>query len=325
MKILMKLVLSAVLLAGLLTGCAKPPSTETTDTSPPESTPAASDTEDAAWPRTHTDARGKEVTIEKKPERIAVTTWMITENLMALDTPPVAADTVEIMSEWASTKEYFVKYKVENLGASQEEINLEKLLEVQPDLILATTANEKIYDALEKIAPVIVFDAALLFDDWHSAIREVAQVVGAEEAAEAFIKSSDESIVQAREEFAGSEGTVAFLRIYGKTLSCLGTDQLALYYSADKGLGLPLPQGWPEDGGEVSLEGFVELAPEVIFVNASDPEAQSYLDGFAENSVWNSIPAVKEGRVYPFDLSGLTGGPLASKYGIQTVLDALAK
>lgn len=327
MKRLMGLLLSAALITGLLAGCAGTHS-RNNGTSTPENSSAVSDTstpepaksEEAGFPRTYTDARGKEVTIEKKPERIAVTTWMVTEKLLAIDVPPVAADTIETMSVWASMKEYLEKYQVEDLGT---EVNIEKLLEVKPDLILATTANENIYDQLEAIAPVIVFDIDLMFGDWQVSTREVAKVVGEEAAAEDFISDLMAEITQAKGKILIDGKSVAFLRLWSKTIYSMGVATCAAYYDETNGLGLEIPQGWPEEIGGLSLEALTDINPDYIFISSSEDEA--YLEELGKNSVWNSLTAVKEDHVYSIDLSGLSGGSLAAKYGIQIVLEALGE
>jgi iron complex transport system substrate-binding protein len=86
-------------------------------------------------------------------------------------------------------------------------------------------------------------------------------------------------------------------------------------------LGLNAPEQYPvETDNNLSLEGLVEMNPDYIFLSA---DSEVILQSYEDNSVWNSISAVKSGEVYSFDLSGLTGGPLSIKYGIQTVLETL--
>jgi iron complex transport system substrate-binding protein len=321
----MGVLVSMALLAGFLAGCAEPANN---NTGTPESTPAETETSapqisgngEAAFPFTYTDARGKEITIEKKPERIAVTTWMITEKLLALDTPPVAADTIETMSAWASMKGYLEKYRIEDLGT---EVNIEKLLEARPDLILATAANENIYDQLEAISPVIVFDVELMFGDWQTSLQEVAKVVSEEDAAEAFINTLMERIVQARDNLSADGKTVGFLRLWSKTVYSMGISACAAYYDRDNGLGLGIPEGWPEEIGELSLEALTETDPDYIFVSSIEDEA--YMEELGGNSVWNSLTAVREGHVYTIDLSALSGGALAAQYGVSVVYDALSR
>lgn len=328
MKKLLGLLLSAALIMGALTSCAGTPA-ENNGTSSPETTPAVSETnslepsaaDETDWPRTYTDARGKEVTLEKKPERIAVTTWMITENLLALETPPVASDTVEVISQWGSMKSYFEKYQIEDLGKDHLSINLEKLVETSPDLILATTINEKIYDQLEKIAPVIVLDDASFFDNWQTSVREISKIIGEETAAETFINKVLEEAEQGKANVeALGEITVGFARAWKKEFTVYSEQQLILFYDKENGLGLSSPLNWPTKRSTLSLEAFSEFDPDYIFLSGAD---QEFMDELSANSVWKLFTAVKNNHVFSIDLSALTGGPLAMRYGVQTVIDTL--
>ncbi|WP_042161391.1 ABC transporter substrate-binding protein [Paenibacillus gorillae] len=275
----------------------------------------------AMWPRTITDARGQELTISAKPKKVAVVTWMITENLMALDTPPIAADSVGAMAEWASMKDYFQKYSVDNLGDSQTSINLEQLLDLKPDLILATNANADIYDKLEQIAPLFVFDSGALFSDWQGSIRSVAKVVGEEEKAEKFIEQTMEQVALARQKASEIEKKVGFVRVWNGALSSFSVDQLAMYYDKEKGIGLTIPDGWPKETGALSIESITTIDPDYLFISGA--EDQAYLEKLEQTAVWKSLRSVKANQVFAIDLSGLTGGPLAVQYGVRTVIDAL--
>jgi iron complex transport system substrate-binding protein len=325
MKRQIKMLLSAAISIALLSGCVgtstqESTSVENTSTTVESDTSKAAKEDEATFPRTYTDARGKKVTIEKKPERIAVTTWMITEKLLAIEVPPVAADTLETMSSWASMKEYLEKYQIEDLGT---EVNLERLLELQPDLILATQANENIYDKLEAIAPVIVFDVNQMFGDWQASTREVAMALGEEESAEEFINNLMGQITTSKEEISMDGKTVGFLRLWSNTIYSMGIETCAAYYDEDNGLGLSTPENWPEEIGALSLEALTQINPDYIFISISEDEA--YMEELKSNAVWNSLTAVKEGHVYPIDISALSGGALASKYGIEVVAKALTE
>jgi iron complex transport system substrate-binding protein len=314
------LLLCVILVVGALSACGHKENTSN------NSNEAASSEETAsAWPRTYEDALGNQVVMEKRPERIAAVDWRITERLMALDIPPVASDTVAIMAEWASMKQYFQQYQVESIGDSQDQINMEKLLETGPDLILASDVNNQIYEGLAKISDTISFNGAELFEDWQGSLREVAKVVGAEENAEQFIADMDQLIQQNREllgeQLAGK--TVAFMRAWNKDLYIYNRQQLSMYYDQDGGLGLGIPEGYPEETGVVSLEALSELNPDYIFV--SGVETLEELRGtIADGAVWDSLEAVRNSHLYLLDLSAMTGGPLAVKYGVETVVDTLA-
>ncbi len=327
MKKIISFAMITIMIMSMLVGCAK--STNETskndnNTNVKEEEISASvqptETSDTSFPITYTDARGKKVTIEKKPTRIAVSSWMITEKLLAMEKPPIASDTVEIMSTWESMKQYFEQYQIADLGT---EVNLEKLLEQKPDLILATTANEAIYDQLESIAPVVVFDVNVMFGDWQNSLREVSMVIGEEKAAEAFISSLMSQITQSKESIAMEGKSVAFLRLWSKTVYSMGISTCAAYYDNDNGLGLLAPEGWTDEIGELSLEALAEMNPEYIFISTSEDE--TYMQELSKNTVWNNLTAVKEGHVYTIDLSALSGGALAAQYGVQVVSESLTK
>lgn len=300
------------------------PANEENDQQQEATNDAASGTqteEEGTWPYTYVDARGKEITLTEKPERIAAVTWMITENLLALERPPIAADTVEVMSGWASMGSYFEKYDIHDLGTPTE-VNYEELLSMKPDLILATTANEDVYEKLEKIAPVIVFDSDALFNDWTAAITEVGKAINEESIAQAYIDELMVTIEDGRQTIQEKDlGTFGFIRILNKDMYTFNRGQLAVYYDAEKGLGLPIPANWPEETGAVQLEALPDINPDYMFISSGEgPENYKQLQ---ESAVWGSLTAVKNNQVYDIDLSGLTGGPLAIRYGVETILSAV--
>jgi iron complex transport system substrate-binding protein len=332
MKRFLGLLLSAIMLTGVLAGCAGTPS-ESNETSKSDNTHALSDTsttetseiEEAVWPRTYTDSKGREVTIEKKPERIAVTFYSITENLAALDKPIVAGDLVPSLSSWETTKPYFEKHQVEDLGSTGK-INLEKLLEMEPDIILAGQYDDEVLDQLEKIAPVIVLDNSRVIEDWKASLREVSVIIGEEDTAEKYIEETEQLIQNAKDQInALNIQSVSFVRLYKKSFWLLSQEstQMNAFYDKEHGLGLPLPQNMPEDNtGELTLEALAELNPEYIFLSSKNADSD-YLDELSKNSVWNALTAVKGNHVYQIDDSGITGSALSVRYGVQIVLDAL--
>lgn len=110
--------------------------------------------------------------------------------------------------------------------------------------------------------------------------------------------------------------------VFGATLS---TQWVYFLVPHDKnnGLGLEIPKNWPEAIGELPLEALTEINPDYIFIANAEDEA--YMAELNKNSVWNSLTAVKEGHLYSIDISALSGGALAAKYGVQVVLDALSE
>lgn len=86
-----------------------------------------------------------------------------------LDEAPAAATDLNILDEWESLAPY-KSSRITDIG-SMTNPNLEKLLEVGPDLIIMVSARYGSYgDQLEKIAPVITVDSNE--NNWQGALRE---------------------------------------------------------------------------------------------------------------------------------------------------------
>lgn len=83
---------------------------------------------------------------------------------------------------------------VENIG-EYESISLEKILELQPDLIV--TGNEMAYESFSKIAPTVLVPFGNL-KTVHEEIEFFGQVLGKEQEAEAWLANFDKQIAQAR-------------------------------------------------------------------------------------------------------------------------------
>ncbi|MDU6345386.1 MAG: hypothetical protein E6593_01415 [Clostridium sp.] len=136
MKRLMGLIVLLALLTGIAAGCAQtPPENRST----PES--ASSAPEKAGWPRTITDAAGHEVVLEKQPERITLLHTFYMEHFLLLDTPPTASSIGNALGQTEALQQsemfgpFLKDVEIMNLGSASE-INLETILESDPDVIV---------------------------------------------------------------------------------------------------------------------------------------------------------------------------------------------
>jgi len=128
-----------------------------------------------AYPYTYVDASGREVIITKEPVKIATDYLPLWETLLLLDITPVAASNAEnYRATWDPFKELEMG-EVIDLGSA--EVNLELLLEVQPDVFLHQVADPSSIDIanLEKISPVAVFGPETKMD-WKLSLREVGKI-----------------------------------------------------------------------------------------------------------------------------------------------------
>lgn len=329
MKRILRFLVSIALLMGLLSGCTGAPA-ENNTTSTPENTPAttepgapaASGDTRAAWPRTITDALGNEVTIENEPQQIVVIHFSDMEYMLALDAPLIGAGFAKSrIASWDTLEPYRGK-GIEDIGSSAEP-SLEKVLELEPDLIIANKDyNAEIYDDLQKIAPTVLLGG---YETWEDRLRATAEVVGKEDKAESYIAEIDQLVTDTRQKLSSySNQTFGSFRIISsteKTLNVLGSSELAAYYDAEKGLGLTLYDGYPEAWEQITLEGVVAVNPDYILLHAeSKDEYDEFVAGMSQEGAWNSLKAVKNGHVIYLNISVWSGSPRAIELAAQNIL-----
>ena len=90
--------------------------------------------------------------VEEEPERVVVFDWAMLDALDSLGVEGVVG-----VPQSATIPEYLSKYKSEEYGnvGGLKEPDLEKINELQPDLIIINGRQESFYDKLSEIAPTI--------------------------------------------------------------------------------------------------------------------------------------------------------------------------
>lgn len=346
-------VLSALLLLALLLGACTPgarlaptPATDTKPPAPPTAAPTARTTDApapsaalmpaappttapaAAAARLVTHAKG-ETWIPGEPRRVAVLVNFLIDHVLALGLPPVAATTDQ------GAGDQMPLYLAERLRGTKPvglalSPNLEALLAVQPDLILGISpAQDAFYDNLAQIAPTVLLEIGA---DWRSMLRRVGEVLGRQEAAQLRLAAFDQKAAQAKarlQQAVGNQSVLLLLvmpkevRIYGPA-SAPGK---ILYQD----LGLEPPAGLPADDAirPISLEVLPQLNADHLFVVTRSREAasQQALSELRANALWQGLPAVQQGHVYPVDREAwiLGRGVLAYEQVIADVLKALVR
>lgn len=301
---------------------------EPTATEAPEATEAPV-TEEAAeptkeYPYTYVDAAGRDIVIEKEVVRVATDYLPLWETLLMLDITPVAATGVEnYLATWDPFQGMDMG-EIIDLGNGAE-LNFELLLEVKPDVILHQEADPSNIDVsnFEQIAPVAVFGPKTKMD-WRLSLREVGKLVGKEDKAEEVITAFDQKLADAREKLqAKYEGQTVM------QISLMSADQYfvankPVLYSKETGLGLNAPKGHTtsENYEQVSMEAIVAMNPDYIFVNVFDGDEAMY-DELTSNSVWQSLTAVKEGRVVKLDGAGHANSGIATEYTVNKIIETL--
>lgn len=314
MKRIITMMFAVLMLIPLLAGCTGGSSEDSTaDTKTTKET--------SEYPKTIVDASGREIVLESAPEKIALLHTFYLEHFFALGVNPIAASMGNLLGQEESleSSELFGPYMkgidIMDLGSSTD-LNLEAILEAEPDVIITFSIHkgvEEIYDQLTQIAPVILLDYK---DTWQDQLRSCAEIVGKEKSAETVITEIEQKISEAKTAASKhTDKTFSLFRTDGKGFITLGSDS---YFET---FGLTKPEGYPAEHENISLETLAQIDPYYIVFQHNYKAAQSFIESMKDSSVWNSLDAVKNNRVYFFDENMNTFGPLAMKLTAEKVIE----
>lgn len=212
----------------------------------------------------------------------------------------------------------------EILGYSmQDTMDIEAVMNVNPDLIIISTVQEKMYEQLSEIAPTVMIQLEAL--NWIEDIRSVAEIFGKQEAAEAWIEQYETKAAKAgeaiKETYGEETSYLSFLASGGQFFVFTGAGFGSVLY---QDMGLAVPNGLPEQDSislpVVTYEGLAEIEADYIFVMATDED----LEQLEANAIWNSLEAVKNEQVVILPASPYFNQGYSS-IGRELLLDEIAE
>ncbi len=253
-----------------------------------------------AFPLTVTDDEGREVTFERAPERIVSLAPSHTETLFALGLD----DEVVGVTEYCNyPPEALEKPKIGGFS----KIDLEKVVGLNPDLILATSIHsELVVPALvERGLKVIVVNPEDI-DAVLTRISLVGQVTGRAEAARELVADLEERI-------AAVEARVKGLAIRPRVFWELSPDLYTvgpgsfiddiITRAGGANVASEAQSQWPQ----LSLEALVLADPEIIILG--DHPYGATAGEVKSRPGWADITAVKRGRIVEVEDDDLVSQP----------------
>lgn len=183
------------------------------------------------------------------------------------------------------------------LGYSmQDTMDVEAVMNLNPDLIVISTVQEKMYDALSEIAPTVMIQLEAL--NWKDDVRALGKVFGKEDVANEWIANYEAKAKEAGDKIKAKYGDdttyLSFLASGGQFFVFDGAGFGDVLY---KDMGLAKPVGMPEQTDislpVVTYEGLAAIQADYIFAIATEED----LAQLEANSIWNNLPAVKNGNV----------------------------
>lgn len=234
------------------------------------------------------------IEVPADPKRVILLSGF-TGNVLDLGVNVVGVDV------WSKNNPTFAEELKDVAEVSDE--NLEKIIELEPDLIIGLS-NIKNVDKLSEIAPTVTYTWGKV--DYLTQHLEIGKLLNKEKEAQTWIDDFKNRAQEAGEEIRakiGEDATVSVIESYGKDLYVFGENWARgteILYQAMK-------LKMPEKVKEVALKsGYYTLSAEVLPEYAGDYVILSkYSDAdtsFQETETYKNIPAVKNNRV--FEMSG---------------------
>lgn len=184
----------------------------------------------------------------------------------------------------------------EILGYSmQDTMDIEAVMNLNPDLIVISTVQEKMYDQLSEIAPTVMIQLEAL--NWKDDVRNLAKVFGKEDVAEAWLTNYETKAKEAGDKIKAEYGEdTTYLSILEGQGSFYVFDGAGFGDVLYNDMQLAKPAGMPEQSNiqlpVVNYEGLATIKADYIFTMAKEEQVAQ----IENNSIWKSLPAVKEGH-----------------------------
>lgn len=238
-----------------------------------------------------------EVSIPAHPKKI-VSDYYLGE-FLAVDEKPVIASPYALDNPFLADK----IGGIEPMNITSAETSLEQITAAEPDLIV--TITEADYEKYSKIAPTVYIQDGKRSDE--ETFLYIADLVGKKEEAEKYLETFKEKAAGKKEEIQQIVGdqTVSIVEIWPNQIYSMGSHfgrgGSILYDMWD----LKAPKTVQEkmvDGDEayevVSLEALPEYTGDfIIYGVLADTDA----DFVEKSQMWNSLEAVKEGKLLPYE------------------------
>ncbi|MFE5321160.1 ABC transporter substrate-binding protein [Paenibacillus sp. NPDC056579] len=265
-----------------------------------------------------------EVTLEHRPEKIAVLDTQFVDQLLALNEQP--AGSVITTGDKTQFPAYLNdKLKDIKVLGTKDEPNLEAVIAMDPDFIICTEFQEKIYDSLNKIAPTIMLDRN---EDWQDTLVTFGKITGKEKEAEKVLNDYKQKISKLKAEFAAKLNgqSVAMIRPRDNNIRIHTTTHRTAAILYDD-LGLTPPKQVVNDketSTMISLEAMSEINADHYFL-LTDDTFQKLADQFQSTQVWKNMKAVKENHIYPVNTTLWIAyyGPIAMNLVVDQIAEAL--
>ncbi|UKP00857.1 iron-siderophore ABC transporter substrate-binding protein [Nostoc sp. UHCC 0870] len=264
--------------------------------------------------------------IPLQPQRIIALDETSMEALLALDLKPVAA----IQPNIAGSIIPKLGKKAEgvvSLGKDSQP-NIEKMVQLNPDLILGFSISAEQYKLFSQIAPTVTFDYIQF--GWKDAFSRIAETTGKSEQAKKLLDEYQQRVEKIRifvnHNLKGK--TVSISRFYAGNQFTEFRTKYSFPGSLITEVGIPLPEiqnqlttNENQPLVSVSLERLDLINADILFI-VLDPGAEPTFQKYQNSPLWQNLKAVQNQRIYTVNSSYWIFGNILSA---NAILDDLFK
>lgn len=268
-----------------------------------------------------------EVEIPANPQRIVDISGS-TEELVLLGHTPVATANVDSYKTDQAPSYMADKLKdTKIVGHSMmDTADIEGILSVNPDLIIMSPRQEKIYDQLAEIAPVVMVNDNS--NDWEAKFKEIAKLFNQEDEAQKWLDDYYKKAKEVGNEIKKANGDGTYLTVLANSGQFMVFTEGGIGTILKDDMGLPQPSKMPKQDSitlpTVTLEGLTEIDADHIIVLGTESDKTN----LESSSVWKEMRAVKDGNVTMLDVSPYftqAYNPMGRELLLQSIKDELVK
>lgn len=268
-----------------------------------------------------------EVEIPTNPQRIVDISGS-SEELVLLGHTPVA--TANVDSYKTDQVPSYMADKLKDtkiVGHSMmDTADIEGILSVNPDLIIMSPRQEKIYDQLAEIAPVVMINDNS--NDWEAKFKEIAKLFNQEDEAQKWLDDYYKKAKEVGNEIKKANGDETYLTVLVSSGQFMVFTEGGIGTILKDDMGLPQPSKMPKQDSitlpTVTLEGLTEIDADHIIVLGTESDKAN----LESSSVWKEMRAVKDGNVTMLDVSPYftqAYNPMGRELLLQSIKDELVK
>jgi iron complex transport system substrate-binding protein len=238
-----------------------------------------------------TDEVGRRVSLPLAPQRIVSLSPNLTETIFALGAQEKLAGVTDFCDFPPEARQ-----KTRVGGAISP--NLEQIVALKPDLVLATTAlNRKVtVEELERLGVSVYATKPRRVRDVIASLERLGQMIGAEERGATLAASLRSRLAELEQRLAGRAPRTVLFIVWADPLITIGPETFiadALRYAGARSA-VETTQDWPR----LSLEEAVRLQPEfLVFADTHSESVETRVRDLSERPGWRSLEAVQQKRV----------------------------